>query len=376
MPFFDIFASPRWSPLRMRTKVVSFFIFFQELSNKKKIKALRPKMTKIASRGGGSCLNNVGQWSDCCGSTVHACTQEISLRNIKSSWAGKKGTALGAPIWLPSWPQRSRSSHQPEPSMAVVYQCRRRCSSAGSGYCRRFRQGLARRSATQTVRIWNRWHPSSLAHKLPVQPQPSSRCGRCDLPSLSCHCWRAQSILGPTSPTLFIVYVNDAPDVLPANTVPSQICRWYHAVLSHTIYWWRSSQVYRVSVRSRCTVRILMGFHLARKTWAIKVASHDYLPTSPSMPILSCEVWWCRCGRSELAETPWSDFRQNVEFWPTSAFSCGACSPANRLPAQSPVLSAVLDIPGRLTTYKGFVRPLMEYSPLGLLCGVGRLLAI
>ena len=52
MPFFDIFASPRWSPLRMRTKMVSFFIFFQELSNKKKIKALRPKMTKIASRGG------------------------------------------------------------------------------------------------------------------------------------------------------------------------------------------------------------------------------------------------------------------------------------------------------------------------------------
>ena len=37
----------------MRTKVVSFFIFFQELSNKQKIKALRPNMTKIASRGGG-----------------------------------------------------------------------------------------------------------------------------------------------------------------------------------------------------------------------------------------------------------------------------------------------------------------------------------
>ena len=33
----------------MRTKVVSFFIFFQELSNKKITKALRPKMTKIAS---------------------------------------------------------------------------------------------------------------------------------------------------------------------------------------------------------------------------------------------------------------------------------------------------------------------------------------
>ena len=52
MLFFDIFASPRWSPLRMRTKVVSFFIFSK--SFQKKIKALRPKMTKIASRG--SCL--------------------------------------------------------------------------------------------------------------------------------------------------------------------------------------------------------------------------------------------------------------------------------------------------------------------------------
>ena len=62
MPFFDIFASPRWSPLRMRTKVASFFIFFQELSNKKKIKALRPKMTKIASRGGGPALR--GAWRD------------------------------------------------------------------------------------------------------------------------------------------------------------------------------------------------------------------------------------------------------------------------------------------------------------------------
>ena len=48
---FRHFASPRWSPLRMRTKVVSLFIFFQEISNKK-FKALRPKMTKIASRWG------------------------------------------------------------------------------------------------------------------------------------------------------------------------------------------------------------------------------------------------------------------------------------------------------------------------------------
>ena len=38
MPFFDIFASPRWSPLRMRTKVVSFFIFFKSFQTKKKLK--------------------------------------------------------------------------------------------------------------------------------------------------------------------------------------------------------------------------------------------------------------------------------------------------------------------------------------------------
>ena len=38
----------------MRIKVVSFFIFSKSFQKKKKIKALRPKMTKIASRG--SCL--------------------------------------------------------------------------------------------------------------------------------------------------------------------------------------------------------------------------------------------------------------------------------------------------------------------------------
>ena len=50
-------------------KVVSFFIFFQELSNKtKKIKTLRPKMTKIASRG--SCLENT--YKETCWNAVKA----------------------------------------------------------------------------------------------------------------------------------------------------------------------------------------------------------------------------------------------------------------------------------------------------------------
>ena len=57
MPFFDIFASPGWSPLRMRTKWCQFS-FFPRAFNQRKIKALRPKITKIASRG--SCL----KWSN------------------------------------------------------------------------------------------------------------------------------------------------------------------------------------------------------------------------------------------------------------------------------------------------------------------------
>ena len=51
---YSTLVSPRWPPLRMRTIVVSFFIFCQNLSTKK-IKELRPKMTKLAWRG--SCLN-------------------------------------------------------------------------------------------------------------------------------------------------------------------------------------------------------------------------------------------------------------------------------------------------------------------------------
>ena len=62
MFFFDIFASPMWSPLRMRTKVVSFFIFPRAFKQKK-IKALRPNMTKIASRGWGPALKCRGKWA-------------------------------------------------------------------------------------------------------------------------------------------------------------------------------------------------------------------------------------------------------------------------------------------------------------------------
>ena len=84
MPVFDIFASPRWSPLRMRTKVVSFFIFFQELSNKKKIKALRPKMTKIASRGGPAL-----KWSLSQKITKIEIFQKMLLRDLENKFNAK-----------------------------------------------------------------------------------------------------------------------------------------------------------------------------------------------------------------------------------------------------------------------------------------------
>ena len=54
MPFFDIFASPRWSPLRMHTKVVSFLIIFQELSNKKELRLCDQRGLKLPQ--GGSAL--------------------------------------------------------------------------------------------------------------------------------------------------------------------------------------------------------------------------------------------------------------------------------------------------------------------------------
>ena len=87
MPFFDIFASPRWSPLRMRTKVVSFVIFFpRAFKQTKKIKALRPKMTKIASRG--SCLKG-WRWKGGGGGNKPVKTTH-ELDGSRESWSTKK----------------------------------------------------------------------------------------------------------------------------------------------------------------------------------------------------------------------------------------------------------------------------------------------
>ena len=130
MPVFDIFASPRWSPLRMRTKVVSFFIFFQELSNKKKIKALRPKMTKIASRGGGSCLKGFhesypGRLSDskspcACHNTTVPWLCMVILDNLPLTRHAK---ALHGHTWQPA-------TDSPRQGFAIAWSCLAICQIA------------------------------------------------------------------------------------------------------------------------------------------------------------------------------------------------------------------------------------------------------
>ena len=65
----------------MRTTVVSFSVFFQELSNKK-IKSLRPKMTKIASRG--PALNSSMEAGTRCVTTMLSAKKHVySLTRIK-----------------------------------------------------------------------------------------------------------------------------------------------------------------------------------------------------------------------------------------------------------------------------------------------------
>ena len=93
----------------MRTKVVSNFIFSQSFQTKK-IKALRPEMTKIASRGGGgSCLKK--QWKNggktcCCASLSKnfssflddwKCVGSV-LKNSDAKYNVEKGFQLNLPV--------------------------------------------------------------------------------------------------------------------------------------------------------------------------------------------------------------------------------------------------------------------------------------
>ena len=77
MPVFDIFCVSKVITTAHAHKSDVVFIFSQELSKKKKklLKALRPKMTKIASRGGGgSCLKIASSFQD----PIHVHKAELS----------------------------------------------------------------------------------------------------------------------------------------------------------------------------------------------------------------------------------------------------------------------------------------------------------
>ena len=146
---------------------------------------------------------------------------EEGHQHIKNEPPGKKGTALGAPIWVQSWPQRSRPSYQPaaEPSMAVEYQRRRRCSSAAVDIAGAFDKvshvGVLHKLCAYGINgILHRWLTSYLSNRN-LQAVVGGSTSRAFPVTAGVP---QGSILGPT---LFIVYVNDAPDVLPANTVPA-----------------------------------------------------------------------------------------------------------------------------------------------------------
>ena len=247
---------------------------------------------------------------------------------------------------VPSWPQRTRSSYQLESSMAVVYQCRRRSSSAGSGYCRRFRQGLARWSATQTACIWNRWHPSSMAHKLPVQRNLQAVVGGATSQAFPVTAGVPQgSILGPI---LFIVYVNDVPDVLPAGTVPATYAD------DTTLF---SLIPSTDDVPARCAefqsaVDVLSEWG---STWRVKFEPSKSQATTISRHLRPWPIPLVKFDGVTVEEA--NSLRLlGVTFDKTLSFGQHLRSVAVRAAQRIGFLrkaSAVLDIPSRLTTYKG-----------------------
>ena len=83
VPFFNIFASPRWS-LRMRTKGCHFR-FFQELSNKKKLRFYHQRWLKWG--GSWEKVHNVQIFSFCFLTYYGGFNEETSVENrLKKNW--------------------------------------------------------------------------------------------------------------------------------------------------------------------------------------------------------------------------------------------------------------------------------------------------
>ena len=134
MPFFDIFASPRWSPVRMRTKVVSFFIFFKSFQTKNKIKALRPKMAKIASMG--SC-RVIPAWLSDSKSPCHNITLPWLCMVIPGNLPNRHAMAPPVCNWSPTGTNPAdRRTHTPAAPVVTVVSRSSRQSAHACGYFR------------------------------------------------------------------------------------------------------------------------------------------------------------------------------------------------------------------------------------------------
>ena len=164
------------------------------------------------------------------------------------------------------------------------------------------------------------------------------------------------SILGPT---LFVIYVNDAAEVLPCGVVPatyaddttlfSLIPSADHAATSCATFQTGTDAL----AEWGSTWRIQFE---PTKSQAMTISRHRH-----RWPITTVSF-----GGQNIKETD-SIKLLGVTFDRTMSFRAHVRSVAMRAARRLGFLRKachVLDISGRLTAYKGFVRPLMEYSPL------------
>ena len=163
------------------------------------------------------------------------------------------------------------------------------------------------------------------------------------------------SILGPT---LFIVYVNDVPDVLPPDTVPATYAD------DTTLF---SLIPSTDDVPARCAEFQSAVDALSEwgSTWRVKFEPSKLQATTISRhlrpwPIPPVKFDGVTVEEENLPRLLGVTFEKMLSFG--QHLRSVAVRAAQRIGFLRKA-SAVRDIPSRLTTNKSFVRPLMEYSP-------------
>ena len=242
--------------------------------------------------------------------------------------------------------------------MAVLYQLWRRRSCSRGRHCRRLRQGVTHRSAAQTSCIRHLRCSPSMAHRLPCLPQPSS-CRLVEPPPLSFPVTAGVpqgSILGPT---LFLIYVNDAPEVLPRGVMPATYAddTTLFSLVANAVDAAEDCNALQAGTDALSTWGTTWRIQFEpTKSQAMTISRHRQpLPIAP-----------LRFGGVAVEEVTTLRLL-GVTFDNTMNFGQHLRSVTLRATQRIGFLrkaSPVLDPPGRLTAYKGFVRPLMEYCPL------------